>query len=134
MSRPRAVATSIVVALSVGAVALVASPSTAATEICDQYGSTTIQGRYIVQNNRWGADTTQCISVTDTGFSVSRADHNKATNGAPASYPSAVYGWHYNNGSPGTILPAAATSTAVRNLTIDSHSPCWSIGNRMVPS
>ena len=40
------------------------------TQICEQYGSTTIQGRYVVQNNRWGTTAQQCINVTGTGFSI----------------------------------------------------------------
>src|SRR5690606_29884698 len=41
-----------------------ASPAQAAPVICEKFGSTSIQnGTYIVQNNVWGADTTQCIDV-----------------------------------------------------------------------
>ena len=75
-----------------------AQTATADTQICDQYGSTTIQGgRYIVANNRWGTSSTQCINVTSTGFSVTQADGSTATNGAPKSYPSVYYGCHYGN-------------------------------------
>lgn len=77
-----------------------------AAEICEQYGTSRIQGgRYIVQNNRWGADTPQCIEVTDTGFRVTRAEHANATNGAPASYPSVYIGCHYDNCTEGSNLP-----------------------------
>ncbi|NJC72628.1 glycoside hydrolase [Planosporangium thailandense] len=55
-------------------------------------------------NNVWGADTPQCINVTDDGFSVT-ADHNKPQNGAPASYPAIYVGCHYTNCSDGTNLP-----------------------------
>jgi hypothetical protein len=76
------------------------------TQICEKYGSTTIQGgRYVVQNNVWGTDQTQCINVTTTGFSISQANHNVPTNGAPAAYPSVYYGCHYANCSVGSILP-----------------------------
>src|SRR5258705_5761168 len=74
------------------------------TQICDKYGWTTIQDRYIVMNNRWGADTPQCINVTGTGFAIT-ADHGKPTNGAPASYTAVYYGCHYNACSPNTNLP-----------------------------
>jgi hypothetical protein len=76
------------------------------TTICEQYGSTTIQGRYVVQNNRWGTSETQCINVTDSGFRITQADGSVATNGAPKSYPSVYNGCHYTNCSPGTNLPA----------------------------
>jgi chitodextrinase len=88
------------------------------TTICEKFGSTTIQGgRYIVQNNNWGDDTTQCINVTATGFSITQASHNKPTNGAPGSYPSVYYGCHYANCSTASGLPTLATAAAMSNLT-----------------
>ncbi|MFG2043234.1 cellulose binding domain-containing protein [Dactylosporangium sp. NPDC048998] len=76
------------------------------TTICEKYGSTTIQGgRYVVMNNVWGTTQPQCINVTSTGFSISQANHNVPTNGAPASYPAVYYGCHYANCSSGSILP-----------------------------
>ncbi|MBP2328343.1 hypothetical protein JOF56_008728 [Kibdelosporangium banguiense] len=82
-----------------------AGPAQADVTICDQYGSTTIQGRYVVQNNRWGSSATQCINVTSSGFRITTQQGSKPTNGAPLSYPSAFLGCHYTNCSPGTNLP-----------------------------
>jgi hypothetical protein len=94
------------------AVLAAATSASADTTICEKYGSTTIQGgRYVVQNNVWGTDQTQCINVTSTGFSISQANHNVPTNGAPASYPSVFYGCHYANCSSGTILPLRVTDS-----------------------
>jgi hypothetical protein len=46
---------------------VIAAPATADTVICDQYGRTSINGgQHFVQNNRWGASTTQCITVSAT--------------------------------------------------------------------
>lgn len=93
--------------LALIAAALAAAPAARAdTQICETFGSTTIQGRYVVQNNRWGTDAAQCITVTDSGFRISRADGSVPTNGAPKSYPSVFNGCHYTNCSPGTALPA----------------------------
>ncbi|MGW0068972.1 GH12 family glycosyl hydrolase domain-containing protein [Streptosporangium sandarakinum] len=90
----------------------VAAPARADTTICEKYGSTTIQnGRYIVQNNNWGDDTTQCINVTGTGFTVTQASHNKPTNGAPGSYPSIYAGCHYANCTSGSGLPMRASDS-----------------------
>lgn len=80
------------------------------TTICEPYGSTTIQGRYVVQNNRWGSSATQCVTATDTGFRITQADGSVPTNGAPKSYPSVFNGCHYTNCSPGTNLPAQISS------------------------
>ena len=104
-----------VLVLSLCTVVASAGPAHA-VEICEQYGSTTVQGRYIIQNNRWGASTTQCINTTDTGFTITQADHNVPTNGAPASYPSIYYGCHYANCSPGTVLPMSLNDSAVDRI------------------
>ncbi|MGW7409483.1 GH12 family glycosyl hydrolase domain-containing protein [Streptomyces sp. NPDC054833] len=92
---------------------LTAAPASQAdTTICEPFGSTTIQGRYVVQNNRWGTSATQCITVTDAGFRIAQADGSVPTNGAPKSYPSVYNGCHYTNCSPGTNLPARLSSVA----------------------
>ena len=82
-----------------------AAPAQADTLICEQFGSTTIQGRYVVQNNRWGTSAQQCINVTATGFTITAQGGSAPTNGAPLSYPSVFLGCHYTNCSPGTNLP-----------------------------
>ncbi len=105
----------IAMATAVAAVAsglVPATPAHADVVICDQYGSTTIQGgRYIAMNNRWGASTTQCITVNDTGFRISTSNHNNATNGAPAGYPAVYWGCHYANCTP-NFSPIQASSSA----------------------
>jgi hypothetical protein len=109
-SRLRAfVVAGLVAAGSLTAVVAATLPAHADTQICDQYGTTTIQGRYAVQNNRWGTSNTQCITVNNTGFVLTTSNANNATNGAPAAYPSIFYGCHYANCTPGTILPLAAS-------------------------
>ncbi|WP_217144219.1 cellulose binding domain-containing protein [Streptomyces sp. AC627_RSS907] len=90
----------------VGSLVTAAAPAQADTTICEPFGTTTIQGRYVVQNNRWGTSATQCVTATDTGFRVTRADGSAPTNGAPKSYPSVFNGCHYTACSPGTNLPA----------------------------
>ncbi|MFE9678494.1 cellulose binding domain-containing protein [Streptomyces sp. NPDC006259] len=111
------------------------SPAQADTTICEQFGSTTIRGRYVVQNNRWGTSETQCVNVTDSGFKLTQADGSVPTNGAPKSYPSVFDGCHYTNCAPGTSLPArlstissAPTSisyTYVSNAVYDAAYDIW---------
>lgn len=97
---------------------LTAAPAQADTTICEAFGTATVQGRYVVQNNRWGTGDSQCITVTDSGFKVIRADGSVPTNGAPKSYPSIYNGCHYGNCSPGTNLPArlSGISTAPTSI------------------
>ncbi|MDN0199858.1 cellulose binding domain-containing protein [Streptomyces sp. S.PNR 29] len=97
----------IVTALATVVALFAATPQAQAdTTVCEQFGSTVIQGRYVVQNNRWGTNEPQCVTATDTGFRITRADGSVPTNGAPKSYPSLFNGCHYTNCSPGTNLPA----------------------------
>ena len=114
---------------------VVAGPAQADTRICEQYGSTTIQGRYVVQNNRWGTTAEQCINVTDNGFSIVSQQGQGSTSGAPVSYPSVFLGCHYTNCSPGTNLPmqvsqiSSATSsinyTYVSGATYNASYDIW---------
>ncbi|AYN39063.1 glycosyl hydrolase family 5 [Streptomyces dangxiongensis] len=98
-------------ALTALAALLTTAPAAHAdTAICEAFGSTTIQGRYVVQNNRWGTSEAQCITATDSGFRITQADGSVPTNGAPKSYPSVFNGCHYTNCSPGTSLPARLSS------------------------
>jgi LysM repeat protein len=94
----------LLLASSVVAVVAGAGPARADTQICDRYGST-VQNRYVVMNNLWGAGTAQCLTTTNSGFAITNANHNKPTNGAPVSYTAIYLGCHYGNCSPGTNLP-----------------------------
>ncbi|MDG4856610.1 cellulose binding domain-containing protein [Streptomyces sp. T-3] len=121
--------------VSMAALLTTASAAHADTTICEQFGSTTIQGRYVVQNNRWGTSESQCINATDSGFTITRADGSVPTNGAPKSYPSVYNGCHYTNCSPGTNLPvqlstissapSAISYTYVNNATYNASYDIW---------
>lgn len=93
--------------LAAGSLVAVAFGGTASadTQICEQFGSTVIQNRYVVQNNRWGTTAQQCINATSTGFEITTQNGSNPTNGAPTAYPSVFLGCHYTNCSPGTNLP-----------------------------
>jgi cellulase/cellobiase CelA1 len=124
MRRLRIIVAAAVIAAG-GAVAAVATAPTASadTQICTQFGSTTIGGRYVVMNNVWGASTAQCINVTSTGFQVTTANHNNATNGAPASYPAVYLGCHYTNCSPGSNLPMQVSQIGSASSSISLSYP-----------
>src|SRR5690349_15868662 len=123
--RPRAVRGRALVAaggalatvLCAAGVGLGIESASAATQICDKYGSATVGGgKYVVINNNWGDDTQQCINVTDNGFQVTTASHNKPQNGAPGAYPAIYAGCHYANCSSGSGLPMAVSSSAFSSV------------------
>ena len=107
--RPTRPARALLAALVLAAGSLTALATSGAahadTRLCGAYDKATIQGRYVVQNNRWGTSETQCIDVTDTGFRIAQADGSASTSGPPKSYPSVFDGCHYTVCAPGTSLP-----------------------------
>ncbi|MGF2947225.1 GH12 family glycosyl hydrolase domain-containing protein [Mycobacterium sp. Lab-001] len=76
------------------------------TVISQQYGSTTIQNSYVVQNNAYNIGSgQQTIAVSSTGFTITGETGSAPTDGAPLAYPSAYLGGAYNNISPNSPLP-----------------------------
>jgi chitodextrinase len=104
-------------AVALGAMAA-AIPAQAAPVICEQFGGTYIlNNTRRVQNNVWGASTAQCIDVNQGGgFTVTQANHNNATNGAPAAYPSIYAGCHYAQCTSGSGLPMQASTPGFANI------------------
>ena len=88
-----ALAGTAIAGLVAGGVAV--TTANAGTSLCDTYAQTRTVSGYVAQNNRWGADTAQCLSVSGDGFTLTTSDANKPTNGAPAAYPSIFWGCHY---------------------------------------
>jgi len=114
----RAVAAACLLAAGSITAFVVAGPAQADTQICEQYGTTTIGNRYVVMNNRWGSSAEQCINVTATGFSITSQQGVGNTSGAPVSYPAVYYGCHYTNCSPGTVLPMRVSDIRSLNSSI----------------
>ena len=87
-----------VIAALVATGVLVGAGSSAAApaRTCEQFGSFPLAGAtYVVQNNRWGASTEQCITAaaSGVGFTVDTARHTN--NAGPAAYPSIYRGCVY---------------------------------------
>jgi hypothetical protein len=114
----RAAAAAVVLAAGSVATFVVAGPASADTQICDQFGTTTIEGRYVVMNNRWGTSAQQCINVTSTGFAITSQQGVGNTSGAPVSYPAVYYGCHYTKCSPGSSLPMQVSSISTATSSI----------------
>jgi hypothetical protein len=86
------IATGLLAVTGSGAAAPVAPPA----RTCDQFGSFPLAGAtYVVQNNRWGASTEQCVTAaaSGVGFTVDTARHVNTT--GPAGYPSVYRGCVY---------------------------------------
>lgn len=92
-----AAATAAAVAAVVAALATPAAAATPNSTSCTTTGTTSIQsGEYIIQDNEWNSSAQQCITYTSgTAWTVSTANFNLPTNGAPATYPSIYKGCHW---------------------------------------
>ena len=76
------------------------------TRLCGATDTASVNGgEYIAQNNIWGAQTSQRITVDGKSFAVDAAAHDNSTNGAPAAYPSLLKGCHWGRCTTGGGLP-----------------------------
>ncbi|WP_329125168.1 GH12 family glycosyl hydrolase domain-containing protein [Streptomyces sp. NBC_01465] len=86
-----------------------AAPAAAATvSDCTPWGFTSLQNdTYAYQQNEWNSTAQQCASIdTTTGaWTVTSANFNLPTNGAPATYPSTFKGCHWGTCTSGSGLP-----------------------------
>jgi cellulose 1,4-beta-cellobiosidase len=77
------------------------------TTTCDPQGTMSINGgEYTLQANEWNSTAQQCITATTgTAWSLSTANFNLPTNGAPATYPSLYKGCHWGACTTNSNLP-----------------------------
>src|ERR1700733_6715348 len=81
---------------------------------CTNFGTIFSSGNvYYVMNNVFNdAQGSQCITASGTGFTVTTANHNIATNGAPAAYTAFVRGCHFGTCTSGSNLPKVVSTIA----------------------
>ncbi len=85
-------------------------PGPGGEENCDKFGTVDVGGnvggkQYVVQNNRWNSDDTQCIDVKGTAFTVTQGAVDVRTNGPPATYPAIFKGCHWGNCTARSGMP-----------------------------
>ena len=84
-----------------------AAQAAAGTSICTPTGTVPINnGEYTLQANEWNSSASQCVTATGgTAWSLTTANFNLGTNGAPATYPSLYKGCHWGACTVGSGLP-----------------------------
>jgi hypothetical protein len=98
--------------------------SAAAQSTCSQYGTVSIDsGTYIFQNNEWNSSLEQCATVSGTGFTLTTADFDQATNGAPATYPSIFRGCHWGNCTSSNPFPIEENNIASASTSVSITQP-----------
>jgi hypothetical protein len=87
------------------------APGPGGEENCEKFGSVAINGKeYVVQNNAWNTDETQCIDAKGTAFTVTQGHFDLATNGPPATYPAIFKGCHWANCTQASGMPVQVSA------------------------
>jgi hypothetical protein len=98
--------------------------SAAAQSTCSQFGTVSIDsGAYIYQNNEWNSSLEQCATVSGTGFTLTTANFDQATNGAPATYPSIFRGCHWGNCTSSDPFPIEENNIASASTSVSITQP-----------
>jgi hypothetical protein len=98
--------------------------SAAAQSTCSQYGTVSIDSStYIYQNNEWNSSLEQCATVSGTGFTLTTANFDQATNGAPATYPSIFRGCHWGNCTSSDPFPIEENNIASASTSVSITQP-----------
>jgi hypothetical protein len=105
--------------------AFVGLPASAtAQSTCSNYGTVSIDsGTYIFQNNEWNSSLEQCATVSGTGFTLTTANFDQATNGAPATYPSIFRGCHWGNCTSSDPFPIEENNIASASTSVSITQP-----------
>jgi hypothetical protein len=83
---------------------------------------------YYVMNNVFNdAQGSQCITASGTGVTVTSANHNIATNGAPAAYTAFVRGCHFGTCTTNSNLPKVVStiSSVPSNFAVQPAGAAW---------
>jgi hypothetical protein len=95
-----------------------------AQSTCSNYGTVSIDsGAYIFQNNEWNSSLEQCATVSGTGFTLTTANFDQATNGAPATYPSIFRGCHWGNCTSSDPFPIEENNIASASTSVNITQP-----------
>lgn len=98
--------------------------SAAGQSTCSNFGTVSIDsGAYTFQNNEWNSSLEQCATVSGAGFTLTTADFNQATNGAPATYPSIFRGCHWGNCTSSNPFPIEENNIASASTSVSITQP-----------
>ena len=100
------------------------SRSAGAQSTCSNFGTISIDGgAYLYQQDEWNSGLTQCATVSGTGFTLTTANFNLATNGAPATYPSIYRGCHRGVCTSSNPFPLEENNLASAGTSVSITQP-----------
>jgi chitodextrinase len=110
------------VATAASAPAALPNATSSCTSTATTTGTTSIQGgEFIIQDNEWNSSAEQCLTYTSgTAWSVTTANFNLPTNGAPATYPSIYKGCHWG------LCTTANDSMPIQVSNLATATTSWS--------
>ncbi|HEV2322360.1 MAG TPA: hypothetical protein VGS10_00285 [Terracidiphilus sp.] len=107
-------------ALSASTIAAV----TSAQSTCARMGVNQLQnGRYNFQMNEHHSSLKECASIDDLGFTITTANFNNATNGAPAAYTSIYRGCHWGACTASSPFPIQESKLASATAGVKLKQP-----------
>ncbi|MGC2403794.1 MAG: cellulose binding domain-containing protein, partial [Acidobacteriaceae bacterium] len=96
----------------------------AAQSTCATFGTVSIDGgAYIYQNNEWNSGAEQCATVSGTGFTLTTADFDLPTDGAPATYASLYRGCHWGDCTSSNPFPIEENNIASASTSVTITQP-----------
>ena len=100
------------------------SASAQAQSTCSQFGTVPINGgQYIYQQDEWNSSAQQCATVSGVGFTLTTANFNLSTNGAPATYPSIYRGCHWGSCTSSNPFPIQEDNIASASTSVTITQP-----------
>jgi len=115
---------SLLLAFVVCMACLAHSTTASAQSTCSTTGTVSINSnQYIFQNNEWNSTLQQCSTVSGVGFTITAANFNLPTNGAPATYPSIFRGCHWGNCTSSNPFPIQENNIASASTSVSITQP-----------
>ena len=101
--------------------------SAAAQSTCSQWDVTPLDnGAYNFQMNEWNSTQLECADINGTGFTITAANFNLATNGAPATYTSIYRGCHWGTCTSSNPFPIQEDNIASATTSVNITQPSGS--------
>src|SRR3954464_11235479 len=115
---------SLLIAFVVSLACLAHSTKASAQSTCAVTGTVPINNnQYIFQNNEWNSTLQQCATVSGVGFTLTTANFNLPTNGAPATYPSIFRGCHWGDCTTSNPFPIQENNIASATTSVTITQP-----------
>lgn len=110
--------------LAVIAICIGSARSACAQSTCSQWDVTPLDsGAYNFQMNEWNSSLLECANISGNGFTITTANFNLPTNGAPATYTSIYRGCHWGTCTSSNPFPIQESNIASATTSVNITQP-----------